>query len=176
MTKKQPWLIWGFVLAMVFAIWANFALAPRPVAYLQGKGNYNINELVEQKHWIESAPIVLTNHFSYVRVYRLGDVKKYGVSFDAELARIFKVKKVTRNKPLDIRKSNTWPALADYVQYGSQAACRVDGKPATCLLYLVWDDTNSSPIRDFVTARVGRNSFALVDSNLLRNIAGVSKW
>lgn len=175
MFRNQRWLSWVVVLVALATGAVNLS-TPRPDTYLQADGEYNINKLVEERHWIESAPIVLTNHFATVDVYRLGNSETNGISFAKDLVRIFKVRHIDSKPPIDIRSLKKWSKIQPHVQYTSNAACRVNERSGICLLYLVWDASNSSPNREFVNARVGDASFALIDVNLLRNVVGLTSW
>lgn len=175
MFGKKTWITWLFAACCVLATASNLTTA-RGESYVVGNGNYKINKLVEDRHWVESAPIVLMNHFSTVDVYRLGNAKTTGVSFSDELVKIYRIRHVDNKPPLDIRKKKKWGKLLPYVEYSSTASCRVNEKSGICILHLVWDSSNSSPNRQFVTARIANTSFALIDTNLLRNVVGVTKW
>jgi hypothetical protein len=177
MPKKPATLLVGIFMTAMLAVSAiNLWVLPRGTVWENGGSKFNINQLVEANQWDESAPIVLTNHFRRVEVKRVGNKDKNGIGFESELVRTFGVKGVTHTNPIDIRHTDGWLKLFIYTQYQSKATCSVSKHTHLCNLSLVWDSKNSSPYRTFVTLRIGQSSFAMVDSNLLRNVLGVTQW
>lgn len=169
-------LLASFFAVLVLASVINLTVFPRSIVANNGGAEFAVGKFIEINQFDESAPAVLTNHFRRVSVKRIGDPKKTGINFSNELVRIFGVRDITRLPPLDIRGMGYWQRLSPYVQYSSRAGCAVNREERVCQLMLVWDAKNSSPFRTFVTFRIGDTAFAMVDSNLVVNLLGVTQW
>lgn len=161
---------------LILASALNLFSFQRSIVTNDGGREFNIGKFVELNRFDESAPVVLSTNFRKVSVKRVGDPKKNGVSFSRELTRIFGVKQITDDVPYDIRGRSEFAKLVPFINYSAKAGCAAEQKTKQCDLLLVWDDRNSSPFRTFITFRVGDSTFAMVDSNLAKNVLKVTKW
>lgn len=172
----KRFLLVCFFGVLIFASLFNLIGFQRSIITKDGGLEFNIGKFVELNRFDESAPVVLSNYFAKASVKRVGDPKKTGVNFSRELTRIFGVKQITDDAPYDIRGRREFAQLVPFINYSAKAGCAVERATRQCDLLLVWDDRNSSPFRTFITFRVGDSTFAMVDSNLAKNVLGVTSW
>jgi hypothetical protein len=153
---------------MVIISAANAFGLPRNYPFYGNNSTFNINSVIEDAHWVEGAPVVLSNHFDRVEITNIGDRFKNGFGLQDELVQIFKIKKVDRTEdPIDVRGVIPNAKIKPYTRYKTTTHC--SGRNSKyCQLYLVWDGKNSAPYRTFVGARIQDNTYALIDSNLLK--------
>jgi len=189
MNTLKSWRFWVVNLVMVGVAFANLFVLSHSIPFMGHNKTYNINRVIEHSHWVEGAPVVLTNHFATVDVNHIGDRFKNGFGFESELIGIFKVHSVNRSQdPIDLRGKMTLKALKHYRYYETTTHCSGQNSKY-CNLYLIWDAKNSAPYRTFIGTRVedslsindmdnpGRpvrsvKTFVLLDSNLYRNLIG----
>lgn len=171
---KRIWPV-AFFSALVLAAAANLWYFPRSTVVFDGGTNFDIGVFAEHNKFDESAPIVLATHFKRPKVARIGDPTKSGISFSRELSAVFGVKITSTAKPIDIRKKALWSPLVAHVHYSALSGCAVEKVSNLCHVILIWDERNPSPTRDFITYRVAKTTFALVDRNLATRYLGLKK-
>lgn len=168
---KRPMLA-AFFSVLLLAGAMNLWAFPRSVVVQQSGTDFDIGRFVEANRFDESAPVVLTNHFNRVSVRNLGDPKKSGINFSTELSRIFGIRNVNRDEPIDIRQQEIWSKLSPYLQYSSRAKCAVNRKTQSCRVLLIWNPADHRLNRTFITYRVSNRGFALIDSQIARKMFG----
>jgi hypothetical protein len=189
MNTLKSWRFWLVNLVMLSVSVLNLFVLEHSTPFMGHNKTYNINRIIEHAHWVEGAPVVLSNHFSTVHVTNIGDRFKNGFGFQSELVDIFKVKSVDRSQdPIDLQGKVTLKQLLHYRHYLTTTHCS-GGSSKYCNLYLVWDAYNSAPYRTFIGVRVEDtmsmfnpqnpatkprlvHTFVLLDSNLYRNLIG----
>lgn len=189
MNTLKSWRFWVLNLVMAAVAFVNLFVLSHSAPFMGHNKTYNINRIIEHAHWVEGAPVVLSNHFSTVHVSNIGDRFKNGFGFEDELIGIFKIKSVDRSQdPINLQGKMTLKQLLHYRHYATTAHC--SGQTSKyCNLYLIWDAGNSAPYRSFIGVQVEDTmslknqddpgakarlvkTFVLLDSNLYRNLIG----
>ncbi len=172
MRPLRSWRFWLLNVGVAIVAFCNLFVLSHSAPFFRGNTTFNVNRVIERAHWVEGAPVVLTNHFSTVHVRNIGDRFENGFGFESELVGIFKVRSVDRTKdPIDVRDKITLAELKRHVHYETTTHCSL-GTSKYCKLYLIWDHKNSAPYRTFIGVLIEDKSFALIDSNLYRNLIG----
>lgn len=189
MNTLKSWRFWLVNLVMVTVAFCNVFVMSHSLPFIGHNKTYNVNRVIEHSHWVEGAPVVLSNHFSTVRVKNIGDRFKNGFGFESELIGIFKIKSVNRSQdPINVQGKISLHQLLHYRHYETSTHC--SGQTSKyCNLFLVWDAGNSAPYRTFIGLQVEKTpsitdmdnpgqpvhnvkTFVLLDSNLYRNLIG----
>jgi len=189
MNTLKSWRFWVLNASVAAIAFVNLFVLSHSLPFMGHNKTFGINRIIEHSHWVEGAPVVLTNHFSTVSVNHIGDRFKNGFGFESELIGIFKVHSVDRSQdPIDIRAKVPLSKLLTYRHYETTTHCSGQSSKY-CNLWIVWDAGNSAPYRTFIGTQVADSlllsdfdqpnrkprqvkTFMLLDSNLYRNLIG----
>jgi hypothetical protein len=172
------WRRTTLVIGMVIVVAANLFVAERALPFFKGNRDFTITRIIERKQWIESAPVVLANHFDKVTVLNVGDRFKNGFGFESELVAIYGIDSVDyANDPIDLQDFFTTVKLnrGKLFVYESQVHCS-GRKSKYCDMQLIWDKKAMNNYRTFVGVQTGENAYALVDTLVLDKWFGTDGW
>ena len=177
----MSWMNWRkalLVAGMLAVVYGNIFVAERALPFFGDNRAFSVAKIIEQKHWIESAPVVLTNHFDKVQVLNVGDRFKNGFGFETELVAIYGIESVDyEHDPIDLRDFFATVKLnrGKFFVYDSEVHC--SGRNSKyCDMQLIWDKKAKAKDRTFVGVRTGNDSYALVDQLVLEQWFGKDGW
>ncbi|MEN9752890.1 MAG: hypothetical protein RL670_581 [Actinomycetota bacterium] len=168
----RNWRFWLVVLLTLAVAAANVAIAPKRLPFTKGNHDFNVAQIIEDLAWVEAAPVVLTNHFRKVSVTHIGDRFKNGFGFEHEIVGIFGIKSVLRaSDPIDVRGRLSAAQLAPFSHYNSEVHC--SGRNSKyCGFQIYWDAASAPRDATFVGLLTTADTYALIESNLLKRLLG----
>lgn len=178
MKQLTNWRLLALVAVMVTVVVGNLFIAERALPFFKENRDFTITRIIENKKWIESAPVVLTNHFDEVRVLNAGDRFENGFGFETELVSIYGIKSVDYARdPIDLREFFATVKLhrGKLFVYESKVHCS-GRKSKYCDMQLIWDKKAKAKDRTFVGVRTGDDAYALVDELVLTQWLGTDGW
>ena len=169
MKLRMNWRRTALVIGMIIVVAVNLFVAERALPFFKDNRDFSITRIIERKHWIESAPVVLGNHFDKVTVLNVGDRFENGFGFESELVAIYKIASVDyQHDPIDLKDFFATVKLnrGQLFVYDSQVHCG-GRKSKYCGMQLIWDKKAMNNYRTFVGVQTSEDSFALVDKLVL---------
>jgi len=189
MNTLKSWRFWLLNAGVAAITVINLFVINHDLPFIGHNKTFGVNRVIEHSHWVEGAPVVLTNHFSQVDINHTGDRFGDGFSLEPELVDIFKVHSIDRSQnPIDVRGKVALSKLLHFRRYETITHCSGQSSKY-CNLWLVWDAQNSAPYRTFIGIRVDDSelisdklqpglqtrfvkTYMLLDSNIYRNLIG----
>lgn len=171
---RGNWRYFAALGALVLVALVNVTLAQWRPPFEVGYAADTTAEIAEREAWIKGAPVFLASHFGQVEAVNVGEGVEASFVFERTLAEIYNIDADYSAPPIQLgpQGATVEAGIALHVKHESEIFCNY-ANAKYCDLQIAWREQELYPTPIvFVAVELSAGHFALVESELLAELAG----